>query len=144
LDSDEDFGEGIRMTYLRKNEAIQAAYGVLMDITLYPGDPQHPDEIDDRLRLVHKLIKGEMAILAMMASDLFDQTGLFPQINNESLKRCFGEDAALDCGDALDAVGHLRRDRALRPLPVQFVDENGNPDNVVYIADWLAQRKMAA
>lgn len=132
------------MTRLRKEEALQAAYSVLMDITLYPGDPQRPDEIDDRLRLVHKLVNGDMMVLAAMASDLFDQTGLFPQISNESLRRCFGEDAALDCGDALEVVGQMRRDRALRPLPVQFVDENGNPDNVVYMADWLAQRKMAA
>lgn len=131
------------MTRLRKEEALQAAYSVLMDITLYPGDPQRPDEIDDRLRLVHKLVNGDMMVLAAMASDLFDQTGLFPQISNESLRRCFGEDA-LDCGDALEVVGQMRRDRALRPLPVQFVDENGNPDNVVYMADWLAQRKMAA
>lgn len=132
------------MTRLRKEEAFQAAYGVLMDITLYPGDPQRPDEIDDRLRLVHKLVNGDMMVLAAMASDVFDQTGLFPQINNKTLNRCFGEDAALDCGDALEVVGQMRRDRALRPLPVQFVDENGNPDNVVYLADWLAQRKMAA
>lgn len=132
------------MTYLRKNEALQAAYSVLLDVALYPGDPQRHDEIDDRLRLVHRLVKGDMMVLAAMASDVFDQTGLFPQIDNESLKRCFSEDAALDCGDALDAVGHLRRDRGLPPLPVKFVDENGNPDNVVYIADWLAQRRMAA
>lgn len=132
------------MTYLRKNECFQAAYGVMMDITLYPGDPQRPDEIDGRLELVHKLIKGDMMVLAAMASDLFDQTGLVPQINNETLKRCFGEDAALDCGDALDVVGQMRRDRSLPPLPVKFVDENGNLNNVVYIADWLAQRKMAA
>lgn len=133
------------MSYLRKNEALQAAYSVLLDVTLYPGDPQHPaEQLDDRVRLVHKLIEGDMMVLAAMASDVFDQTGIFPQIDNETLKRCFGEDAALDCGDALEVVGQMRRGRDLSPLPVKFVDENGNPDNVVYIADWLAQRRMAA
>lgn len=126
------------MSYVRHTEGMLAAHALLVDIALHP-DPNSAE----RLGLVLRLVKDNMTVLAIMMAKVFDQTSVLPPITKD-LEMISGIDAALDLGEALDGVMQMRRSQSLPPLPVRFVDEHGNPDNVIYIKDWLAKRRAAA
>ncbi|MGO1163095.1 hypothetical protein [Brucella pseudogrignonensis] len=121
------------MPSITKIEGWRAARSIIMDIVL-----TERTEFREDIRLVTKLVDGPR-MLAVYVDDAFEKTQIL--ISLSSLVEEFaGRDFALDYGKALQMINDRRRREGKTVFPVSFVDEDGNPDNVIYIADYIARR----
>ncbi|MFS2324632.1 hypothetical protein U2P60_04305 [Brucella sp. H1_1004] len=121
------------MPSITKIEGWRAARSIIMDIVL-----TERTEFREDIRLVAKLVDGPR-MLAVYVDDAFEKTQIL--ISLSSLVEEFaGSDFALDYGKALQMINDRRRREGKTVFPVSFVDEDGNPDNVIYIADYIARR----
>ncbi|ODT06972.1 MAG: hypothetical protein ABS58_09285 [Mesorhizobium sp. SCN 65-20] len=125
------------MTSIRRVEGYIAAHGILVDIASSPNT-----DMDERVEIVLKMVK-QPQVLAAMTAKVFDQIGEVPNIAGP-VDRIAGREFALEYGDALYQMNQMRRRQGRDAMPIRFKDEDGTPDNVIYIADWLAARREAA
>jgi len=121
------------MPSITKTEGWRAARSIIMDIAL-----TERTEFREDIRLVTKLIDGPR-MLAVYVDDAFEKTQILISLSS-LIEEFAGRDFALDYGAALQLINDRRRREGKTVFPVSFVDENGNPDNVIYIADYIARR----
>ena len=121
------------MPSITKTEGWRAARSIIMDIAL-----TERTEFREDIRLVTKLIDGPR-MLAVYVDDAFEKTSILISLSS-LIEEFAGRDFALDYGAALQLINDRRRREGKTVFPVSFVDENGNPDNVIYIADYIARR----
>ncbi len=121
------------MPSITKTEGWRAARSIIMDIAL-----TERTEFREDIHLVTKLIDGPR-MLAVYVDDAFEKTSILISLSS-LIEEFAGRDFALDYGAALQLINDRRRREGKTVFPVSFVDENGNPDNVIYIADYIARR----
>ncbi|MGH6774582.1 hypothetical protein [Brucella tritici] len=99
-------------------------------------------EFREDIRLVTKLVDGPR-MLAVYVDEAFEKTNILISLSS-LIEEFAGRDFSLDYGAALQVINDRRRRDGKTVFPISFVDEDGNPDNVIYIADWLARRTAMA
>lgn len=125
------------MPSITKTEGWRAARSTIMDIAL-----TERTEFREDIRLVTKLVDGPR-MLAVYVDDAFEKTNILISLSS-LLEEFAGRDYALDYGAALRDINDDRFRRGKTVFPISFADEKGNPDNVIYISDWLARRAAMA
>ncbi len=125
------------MPSITKTEGWRAARAIIMDIAM-----TERTEFREDIRLVTKLVDGPR-MLAVYVDDAFEKTNVLISLSS-LIEEFAGRDFSLDYGAALQVINDRRRRDGKTVFPISFVDEDGNPDNVIYIADWLARRAAMA
>ncbi|WP_435656136.1 hypothetical protein [Brucella pituitosa] len=121
------------MPSITKTEGWRAARSIIMDIAM-----TERKEFREDIRLVTNLVDGPR-MLAVYIDDAFEKTQILISLSS-LIEEFAGRDFSLDYGKALQMINDRRRREGKTVFPVSFVDENGNPDNVIYIADYIARR----